>query len=79
MATVKLNVFTLLKQLELKQGHDIEWAEVARKSGISRQNWLNMRNNLSAGIDFATIAKLLTYFRSEGLDVGIADLFVVSE
>lgn len=77
MTTVKLNLFALTKQLELKLGRDLDWSDVARKSGISRQNWSNMRNDISAGIDFSTIAKLLDFFRSEGLPVTVADLFTV--
>jgi len=79
MTTVRLNVFSLLKQLEIAQGHDLDWSDVSRKSKITRQTWLRMRNNVGDGIDFATIAKLLDYFRQEGLEVGVADLFVVGD
>lgn len=77
MTKVQLNVFSLLKRIEIQQGHDLDWSVVAEKSKITRQTWLRMRNNIGDGIDFSTIAKLLDYFRSEGLPVTVADLFTV--
>lgn len=77
--TVKLNLFALKKDLEKKVGHDMYWTDIAALSGISRQTWDRMYGGKADRIEFGTLGKLLTFFRSQGLDITIADLFVVSD
>lgn len=77
--TVKLNLFALKKDLEKKAGHDMYWTDIAAQSGISRQTWDRLYSGKSDRIELGTLGKLLTFFRGQGLDVTIADLFVITE
>lgn len=75
MTTVKLNIFSLIKRLEIKHGHDLQWSDISRKSGITRQTWLRLRTNEATGIDLVTIGKLLDFFAAEGMPITVNDLF----
>lgn len=75
MTEIKLNVFSLIKQLEIKRGHDLQWSDISRKSGITRQTWLRLRTNEATGIDLGTLGKLIDFFAAEGMPITISDLF----
>lgn len=79
MTKVKLNIFSLIKRLEIARGHDLEWSDISLKSGITRQTWLRLRRNEATGIDFVTLGRLLDFFAAEGQPISISDLFTVTQ
>ncbi len=77
MHSVRLNVFNLIKDLEKRTGSDLYWTDIARQSGITRQTWDRLRHDGVTAVELRTLAKLLDFFSSQGMPIGIADLFIV--
>lgn len=78
MRNVKLNIFRLIKELEIKTSQDLYWTDIAKKSGITRQTWDRLYAGRADGIDLRTLGKLLDFFESEGVSITISDLFTVT-
>lgn len=72
-------LFNLKKQLEIKLGREISWAEVARGSGLHRNTIEKIQGNATGRVDLDTLAALISYFRAQGLHVTPDDLFRVEE
>lgn len=77
--TVRFNLLNLQHDLEKLRGKPISWAEIGRGSKVHPNTLSAMLNNKARRIDLETMERLLTYFRREGLNVGVADLFVLKE
>lgn len=75
---MNFNLFTLRRRLEILKGKAISWTEVARLTGLHQNTIYNLADNRTRRVDLETLESLLTYFRTEGLDIGISDLFVLS-
>ncbi|HMN30621.1 MAG TPA: helix-turn-helix transcriptional regulator, partial [Caldilineaceae bacterium] len=55
------------------------YAEVAEKSGLTRQGVRRLLTEQTLTIRVDTLARLLDFFRAEGLDITLGDLFTESE
>lgn len=73
--TVTLSIYDAVNALEKTNRRRYTDNEIATATGLHRQTIATLRK----GKQEKTIAKLLDYFRAEGLEVGVADLFVVGE
>lgn len=58
-------------------GRKVSWLEVAKATGVHQNILYNLANNKQGRVDISTLAALLSYFRTQGLDVGPGDLFAV--
>jgi transcriptional regulator with XRE-family HTH domain len=76
---VALNLFGLKKQLEIRTGRDYTLQEMAEGMGLNYYGLMRAMNGDTQGVQFDTLGKMLDYFRAEGLDVEIGDLFAVGE
>lgn len=72
---VVFNLSALRRQLAAKDDRDISWREMAEQSGVSESTLINIANNRHKQIHVETLRKLLVYFRSRGMHIGIGDLF----
>jgi DNA-binding XRE family transcriptional regulator len=76
---LKFGIFALKRRLELRTGKAYTLEAMARGIGIHRNTMLNIANNKTERIDLPIVAKIIEYFRREGLRVELQDLFVVTE
>ena len=72
---VVFNLSALRRQLAAKDDRDISWREMAEQSDISESTLINIANNRHKQIHVETLRKLLVYFHSRGMNIGIGDLF----
>jgi hypothetical protein len=79
MHSVRLNIYSLIKDLEKHISSDLYWTDVAVKSGITRQTWDRLRNNQATAIELRTMGKLLDFFAGEGMPITLAELFTVTD
>jgi len=79
MDKVTFNVDRLLRQLSAQNNRDYDKAWVATLSGISRTTITAITTGQNTRIDLETIGKLTAFFRSQGMPITVADLFVVEE
>lgn len=75
---VEFNLFALKKKLELQQGREYSWAEMAASAGLHHNTVSRIGTNKTDRVDLATLARLLGFFRNEGMPVEIQDLFKVA-
>lgn len=78
MYKVTLNLHRPLALLEQKNGR-YSYADIADKSGLSRQGVRRILKEESLTIDMRTLSKLLDFFKSEGMLVTLSDLFDVTD
>jgi len=76
---VKLNIFSLLKKLEAKQGRNYTIAEVVTKTGLHRNTVRGLLRGTTKRIDLNSLTAFVGFFYSEGLEVGTGDLLVLTE
>lgn len=76
---VRINVFELKNQLELKERRRYTVQEIAEAVGVTRRTIKEVLNNNSKGIYFDTLVGLIKFFRSRGLDVRIEDILILDE
>jgi hypothetical protein len=55
----------------------VPYTYVAEKSGLSRFTIQKLVQNQTNRVDFETMQKLLDFFRQEGMNVTLDDLFVI--
>lgn len=75
---LKFNLHTPLSKLEEKNGR-YSYAKISEKSSISRQGVRRLLIEGTRQIDIDTLSKLLAFFKSEGMEIGVADLFTVTD
>lgn len=76
MIPIRLNLFNLKKQLEVRDGRDYTLVEIAEGAGVSYYGLMRAVNGDTSGVQFDTLGKLLAYFRGKGLEVTTGDMFV---
>ena len=76
---IALNLGILRKRLELLEGRDIPIAEIARHLDLGEAAVYKLFRNDYSGVQFDTLAQMLTYFKSRGLEVTVGDFFLVEE
>lgn len=76
---MRSNLFEVVSRLEQETGRRITQAEIARESGVSRITVHNLWHDSTNRIDFGTAEQLIGWFRDNGLDVTMADLFPVEK
>lgn len=76
--SVSFNLFDLKQLLQMKLGKELSWAQIARETKLHRNTIERIANNQTHRTDLKTIAKLLLFFRSKGMNVDISELLVVS-
>lgn len=76
---IKINVFPLIKQLELKHGYSLSYAEIARVTELDQRVIAGVITGKTKQIRTDTLAKLLDFFRREGMPVTVGDLFTEVE
>ncbi len=74
---VKFDLVRLRKRLELQEGRNYTWDEIADGAGLHINTVYGLANNNSKRVDVRTMEKLINYFKREGLDVGPGDLFAL--
>lgn len=72
---VVFNLATLRRQLEIKEGRTIPWRELADEADLSKDTVNRMATNSATRVDTLTLKKLLVYFRTHGMQIGVGDLF----
>jgi DNA-binding Xre family transcriptional regulator len=77
MEKVRTKIFKKLKELETLKGRDYSDVDIAEITGLSRHTVKSVFSDSVKRIDLATLSSVVHFFRSEGLDVEIADLFVM--
>jgi predicted transcriptional regulator len=76
---VRINVFELKNQLELKERRRYTVQEIAEAVGVTRHTIKEVLNNNSKGMYFDTLVGLIKFFRSKGLSVQIEDILTLEE
>jgi DNA-binding Xre family transcriptional regulator len=76
---VRSNLFALKRQLELQAGRAYTWREIAEASDLTPNTVYGLARNENRGIQFDTMEKLMGFFRKEGLNIEVGDLFLVEE
>lgn len=79
MYEIQSNLKQLLRELEAKNQKDYEIGKVAKAAGLSRFTVSMLANNNHARTDFSTLAKLLWFFKQEGMTITLNDLFTVTD
>lgn len=79
MSSVRFNLFSLIRQLEIQRGEKVTVAEIAQKAQLHRNTVQRISDNNTERVDLATLGKLLAYFESEGMPVSIEKLFLIDE
>lgn len=79
MHIVKFNLKQLLRELEAQNKRDYEYQQVAKACRLSRFTVSAIANNDNVRVELPTLAKLLDFFKSEGMPVTIDRLFTVTD
>lgn len=74
-----INLQQLRLNLQAQKGREYTWIEIADRTDIHTSQLYRYINNDTRRVDLDTLAKLYNFFRSEGLDITIADLFTVTD
>ena len=74
---MKFDLTRVKARLELLLGREVSWREISTATDIHYNTLYNIASNKQARADLDTLARLIEYFRTQGLDVGPGDLFVV--
>ena len=72
---VVFNLFAVRARLEAVLNRRVHWQEIAAGSRLNINTVVNMANNKTSRVDCETLTKLLRYFRGQGLDITVGDLF----
>ncbi len=76
---MKSNLFALQRQLEIQTGRAWPLSDIARATGLTANTMYNLANNRTAGAQYDTLARLLDFFRGQGMEIEVGDLFLVEE
>ena len=79
MDKVTITIFKHIIRLQEKSGKRLSDSEYAKTIGITRQAFASLMKGETMRIETDTIGKLTAFFRSQGMPITIADLFVVDE
>ncbi len=71
---ISFNLFNLKQQLHIESGEQVSYAQIARDTGLHRNTVERITSNDTTRVDLETLAALVSYFRSKGMNVGISDL-----
>jgi predicted transcriptional regulator len=77
MAQVSLALFQLKNEVERVTGRTYTWEEIAEGVGVHQNTITNHLAGYSKKIGYDMLGDLLDYFRAQGLEIEIGDLFVV--
>lgn len=75
--TIAFNLFKLKQQFQIRIGEEISWSQMAREIGLHRNTLERIGSNQTDRVDLETLAKILLFFNSRGMAVGVSDLFEV--
>lgn len=78
--SVSPNYFQKLLDLQAKNHRIYSWQDVGSALGMSRQAAQHLFMSPpteNSFVKYSTLSKLLAFFRAEGLDITVADLFTV--
>lgn len=73
------NLHRPLSELEQRRNRRYSYAEVAEKSGLTRQGVRRLLTEQTLSIRVDTLDHLLRFFHAEGMAITVADLFVESD
>jgi hypothetical protein len=79
MTTIKYNLFALKNRLESKTSRPYPWTEVSRQSGVNINTIKNLVGNKTGRVDLENLARLIDFFKRQGLPVTLSDIFTVTE
>lgn len=80
--TVSPNYFQKLLELQSKNHRVYSWQDVGTALGMSRQAAQHLFMSPPTGngfVKYSTLAALLAFFKSEGLEITVGDLFAVTD
>ncbi|MBA3530566.1 MAG: helix-turn-helix domain-containing protein [Ardenticatenales bacterium] len=73
--SVAFNLFVLKQHLQLTLGEEISWSQIAREADLHRNTVERIAHNQTDRIDLVTLAKLVMFFQSKGVEINAGDLF----
>ncbi len=73
---IAFNLFDLKQRLQMKIKREITLAEIADTASLHRNTVERILSNQTNRVDLSTVAKLLLFFHSMGMPIGIEDLIV---
>lgn len=76
---VRLRLVPIIARLEQHTGERLKDNEYAQQIGISRQAFASLLEGRTSGARDDTLAKLLDFFTSKGLEVTINDFYEVTQ
>lgn len=76
---VRLRLIPIIARLEQHTGERLKDNEYAQQIGISRQAFAALLEGETGGAKDATLAKLLDFFTSKGMEVSINDFYEVTQ
>lgn len=79
MTKLLFNLHKPLSQLEQMKNRRYSFNEIALATGLTRQGVRRLLKEPSDRIDVNTIAKLLSFFATEGMPITVSDLFTVTQ
>ncbi len=74
---ITLNLQDLKKRLEQVTGEEFSWTDIALDAHLHHRTVINLANNETKRVDLGTLERLLEYFTFKGLNLTIADFFIV--
>ena len=74
---IRLNVFSLVKQLEAKKGRNYSIAEIVDKTKLHRNTIRGLLRGSSKRIDLDSLTVMWNFFINEGLVITPGDLLIV--
>lgn len=76
MATnVEPNADTLRRKLGLEKGRDYSWRQISEETGINYNVLLRFVRGQVRSVQYEVLAKLLDWFRAQGMQVEPGDFF----
>ena len=76
---VDFDLFSVIRKLEIQKGAKIPIGDIAKGAGLHRNTIQRIQDNETDRVDLKTLAKLLAYFKAEGMPITLGDLFKVED
>lgn len=74
---IGFNLQQLKRRLELAKNRDYTWTDVSERAGVPYNTLLRMVHNEPESMHRPSLTKLYHFFRSEGLNIDVGDLFTM--
>lgn len=78
MTKIRYNLLSLKLELEYKNKREYTWKQLADAIDVSERTLSAWLHNKTSRVDMVGLAKLIDFFKSEGMPITVADLFEVT-